>query len=48
MPRPGRVTQTYYRQRINTDGSAEREFVAIVKNSGSIACYGPFLLDHMG
>lgn len=41
------VTQSYYRQRINTDGTAEREFVYTVKNSGSVACSGTVLLNYM-
>ncbi|HET9519037.1 MAG TPA: hypothetical protein VFO77_15045 [Actinoplanes sp.] len=34
------VTRTYYRQRINSNGSAEREFVRRIKNLSSTTCNG--------
>lgn len=39
------VTQTYYRQVINTDGSAERKFYLTIKNPGSLSCGGTLLLN---
>jgi hypothetical protein len=41
------VSRQYYRQRINTDGTAEREFIANVTNSGAISCSGTFLLNRL-
>ncbi len=41
------VTSSYYRQVINSTGAAERELYATVKNSGSVACAGSFLLNYV-
>jgi hypothetical protein len=41
------ITQTYYRQVIGSDGSAEREFYFVVKNIGSLACGASFLLNNL-
>jgi hypothetical protein len=41
------VTQSYYRQVLNTSGTTEREFHFTVKNVGSLACYGTILLSYM-
>lgn len=38
------VTREWYVQRINTDGSAEREFYFTVRNPGSLSCSGTILL----
>lgn len=41
------VEQTYYRQVINSDGSAERKFFLSVKNPGSLSCGGTLLLNSL-
>jgi hypothetical protein len=41
------VTQSYYRQVINSTGAAEREFRLSVKNVGSLGCFGTVLLNHV-
>jgi len=41
------VTQSYYRQVINADGSAERELHLTVSNVGSLACFGTVLLNNV-
>ncbi len=41
------VTQSYYQQKINTDGTPEREFHLTVKNVGSLACSGAVLLNYV-
>ncbi|GIG68075.1 hypothetical protein [Phytomonospora endophytica] len=38
------ITREYYLQRINADGSSEREFYLTVKNVGALACSGTVLL----
>ncbi|WP_224369842.1 hypothetical protein [Hyalangium versicolor] len=40
------VTKTYYQQKINTDGTAEREFYLTVENVGSLTCSGTILLNY--
>lgn len=41
------VTQSYYRQVINSDGSAERKFFLTVKNPGSLSCGATLLLNSL-
>jgi hypothetical protein len=41
------VTDTSYRQVINSTGAAEREYQLTVKNVGSLACFGTVLLNHV-
>jgi hypothetical protein len=41
------ITDTTYQQMIKSDGTAERRFFLTVKNSGSLACSGTILLNHL-
>lgn len=41
------VTQSYYRQVINSTGAAEREYRLSVKNVGTLACTGVVLLNYV-
>lgn len=41
------VTQSYYLQKLNADGTNEREFHFTVKNVGSLSCFGTVLLNYM-
>lgn len=41
------VTQSYYRQVINSGGSTEREFRFTVKNAGTSTCLGTVLLNYL-
>jgi hypothetical protein len=41
------VTRSYYRQVIDTDGTAERKFYVSTQNIGSLACTGAVLLNYM-
>ena len=41
------VTQSYYRQVIDSDGTPERKLYLTVKNIGSLACFGTVLLNYM-
>lgn len=41
------ITQTYYKQIIDTDGSAERKFYMVIKNIGALACGASILLNNL-
>lgn len=41
------VTRSYYQQRINTDGTTEREYYFTVQNVGSLTCSGTVLLNYL-
>ncbi|OJT26085.1 hypothetical protein BO221_09680 [Archangium sp. Cb G35] len=42
-----RVSRTYYQQKINTDGTAEREYYFTIQNVGSLSCSGTLLLNYL-
>lgn len=42
-----KVSRSYYQQKINTDGTAEREFIVTVQNVGSLTCSGTVLLNYL-
>jgi hypothetical protein len=41
------VTKSYYQQKINTDGTTEREYYLTVANVGSVTCSGTLLLNYL-
>jgi hypothetical protein len=42
-----KVSRTYYQQKINTDGTAEREYYLTIQNVGSLTCAGDVLLNYL-
>jgi hypothetical protein len=41
------VTNSYYQQKINSDGTTEREYFFTVQNVGSLTCSGTLLLNYL-
>jgi hypothetical protein len=41
------VTNSYYQQKINSDGTTEREYYLTVENVGSLTCSGTLLLNYL-
>ncbi|HVG58198.1 MAG TPA: hypothetical protein VNA24_06560 [Hyalangium sp.] len=41
------VTGSHYQQKINSDGSTEREYYVTVKNAGSLTCSGTLLINYL-